>query len=202
MATKYIEKYTGSSDVNTPADRSKAAGIGYDTNDGKVKYSDAGVVTKVIAENKPRVETPVAVTASTVTLDPKVHAGLTTVLQLAAGVTVTLPAAVGSGAKYRIVNGLALSAASHIVQAASAADYFVGAEYAATDNGSGAGFTWPTANTGTVSTESDTLTWNGGTKGGRVGDEAIFEDIAANVWHVRAFADETGTEATPFSAAV
>jgi hypothetical protein len=50
---------------------------------------------------------------------------------------------------------------------------------------------------------SDTITLNGTTKGGAgIGDYVELIDIAANQWAVRVFSKATGTEATPFSAAV
>lgn len=202
MSTKFLRKFTGSSDANGPADRSTDAGIGYKTNDGKIYYNDAGTLVALKAEGKVFTDPPVSAAAATLAATAALHAGKSVYLNRATGVTVTLPAATGSGAKYRFVNATALSGGSHVIQAANASDYFLGAEYTSTDNGSGAGLTWPTVNSGTPSTESDTLTWNGTTKGGRLGDEVSFEDIAANVWAVRSLSNETGSEATPFTAAV
>jgi hypothetical protein len=49
---------------------------------------------------------------------------------------------------------------------------------------------------------ADTLTMDGSTTGGLLGAHAVFTDIAANKWHVFYVSDATGTEASPFSAAV
>jgi hypothetical protein len=43
---------------------------------------------------------------------------------------------------------------------------------------------------------------DGSTKGGIKGDIIELEDIAADTWSVRVMGSATGTEATPFSAAV
>ena len=43
---------------------------------------------------------------------------------------------------------------------------------------------------------------NGSTTGGIAGDIVELEDIATNLWSVKVLGSATGTEATPFSAAV
>jgi hypothetical protein len=48
----------------------------------------------------------------------------------------------------------------------------------------------------------DTITWNGTTTGGYVGDMIEIEDIASGLFQVKVLGKATGTEATPFSAAV
>jgi hypothetical protein len=59
------------------------------------------------------------------------------------------------------------------------------------------------ANSGTVATNSDTITLNRSTTGSvTVGEWIDVQDMAANVWSVRGMTSSTGTEATPFSAAV
>jgi hypothetical protein len=146
--------------------------------------------------------TPVTLAAATLSLTQALHDGKTVVVTKTDGTTITLPAATGTGARFRIVQGAKVASVGTVVQVASATDYFRGAQYAATDNGSGAGLTWPTANTATVATESDTITWDGSTKGGNIGDVIELEDIATAVWLLKAFVDATGTEATPFSVAV
>ena len=49
---------------------------------------------------------------------------------------------------------------------------------------------------------SDTITMNGSTKGGIVGDLIELIDADSGFWQVRVIGSATGTEATPFSAAV
>ena len=49
---------------------------------------------------------------------------------------------------------------------------------------------------------SDTITMNGTTTGGLVGDRILLKDIAAGFWQVQVIGAATGTEATPFSATV
>lgn len=198
MSTRFLNKYAGATATDAPSNRSKGAGIGYDTTTGKMNYNDGGVIRDVLN----RSNAPIVVTAATLALTQAAHDGFAVVLSRALGVTVTLPAATGSGARFLIYSGLALSGGSHVLQVANAQDFMRGAQFTGTDNGSGAGLTWPTSNSGTVSTESDTLTWNGTTKGGIVADVIEIVDVAANTWAIETYTNETGTEATPFSAAV
>jgi hypothetical protein len=119
----------------------------------------------------------------------------------AGGVTVTLPAALGSGARFRFVIGTVLSSGSYIVKVANATDYMRGQAFMCNDtDASVSGF--ETANTGTVATETDTVTLNGGTTGGAVGDLIEVEDIALRVWRLRCSLTGTGSEASPLSAGV
>ncbi len=53
-----------------------------------------------------------------------------------------------------------------------------------------------------TASDSDTITLDGSTKGGIIGDEVTLTDIATNQWIVRGFLKQSATEATPFSAAV
>lgn len=145
---------------------------------------------------------PVVLSAVSLTLSPTTHAGKIVTVTKTDGTTITLPAATGTGNVYTIVQAAKVASSNTVVAVASGTDYMRGAQYSATDNGSGAGLTWPTTNTGTVATESDTLTWNGGSKGGDIADMVEFIDIAAAVWLVKAWVNQSGTEATPFSAAV
>jgi hypothetical protein len=144
--------------------------------------------------------------AATLALTVAAHEGRTVVADQAAGVTYTLPSAVAGvvGAKFRIVIGTSLTSNSLIVQVANANDYLVGLIFGLSDDGTGGPVDgWATANSGTLATESDTVTLNRTTTGtAKKGQELEFECIAANVWQVRGKIAQSGTEATPFSAAV
>lgn len=144
---------------------------------------------------------PVAVSGNT-TLTAAAHANRTVVVNAAAGATITLPAATGTGNKYKIIVGTTLTSGSLVVAVANATDYMRGFAILANDvDGSASNF--ETANTGTVATESDTLTMNRTTTGiGTIGDVVEIEDIKTAIFSVRAHAQASGAEATPFSAAV
>lgn len=135
---------------------------------------------------------PVAITASK-TLDRKTHAGTTVVVNAAAGLTVTLPAAAGTGDEYTIFVGTTVTSNSAIIQVANSSDIMQGVLGVASDI---AGVTCPTTTT------SDTITMNGTTTGGIKGSYVILRDVATNVWEVAGALVSSGTEASPFSAAV
>lgn len=136
---------------------------------------------------------PISVTAATVTLDPDIHAETVVILNRAAGVTVTLPASTGKGVRFRILTGTTVSSNNNIIQVANASDVMAGVVSVASDI---AGVTCPTTST------SDTITMSGTTTGGIKGSYVELIDAAANVWLVTGALVSSGTEATPFSAAV
>jgi hypothetical protein len=136
--------------------------------------------------------TPVAFTSGTsLALTRALHAGRTVyVTDVAAAYT--LPAATGSGDKYRIVLGATQTGAGTI--SATSSGTFVGnatlyQDAAATVNG----FT-AVAGDNTID-----LFEASNTTGGMIGASYDFEDIATNLWHVNIVSDAGGTEATPFS---
>lgn len=200
MSVRFIQRYTTKTATGALDFRSNAAGVCYVDADGKLYYNDNGTVRALLAEGKVNVQAPVSLTA-TGAVTAAVNAGQSTYLNKSTGLTATLPAATGSGARYRFVVGTALASGSYIIQVASASDYMLGAANGSMDS-TGTGNNWQTANSGTVSTETDTITLNGTTQGGRLGDEVVLEDVAANVWAIRTFLNANGTEVTPFSVAV
>lgn len=138
----------------------------------------------------------VAVTTTPLTAALATHEGKTVTLALATGIAVTLPAASGSGARYKFVIATANSSTNtYTIATAPTTDIFQGSIYAGTDNGSGAGLTWPAAS------NSNLLTLGGTSHatGGSVGDTIEVEDIAAGVWAVQGHITQGGTEATPYS---
>jgi hypothetical protein len=126
------------------------------------------------------------------------HAGRVNLLGEVGGdalVTLTLPAATGSGDRYRFIVSV-VNTSNYVIQVADAshtlegvimgtqdlADTVVGWESGATD---------------------DTVTLNGTTTGGAaIGDWLEFVDMGSNLWHTTGLITQTGIEATPFSAAV
>lgn len=143
--------------------------------------------------------TPVPVSATTLTLAPDTHDNRPVVINSASGCTITLPAATGTGSCYKIYVGTTLTSGSFVVQVANGTDYMRGQAW--TIGSANAGFL--TANSGTVATESDTITFNRSTTGlGTQGDYIECTDEATNLWAVEADYASSGTAATPFSAAV
>ena len=117
-------------------------------------------------------------------------------LNVASGATVTLPAASGTGHKFRFMCGKTVTSNANIIQVASADDIIQGSIVGSSDNAADAAISWEGA------ADSDTMTFNGTTKGGYIGDSIELTDIANGVWLVTGIIQQTGTEVTPFSAAV
>lgn len=211
MAIKYVEIVNGTSDARYPQDRTnaKAAALYVDSNDSyQLKHNANGSVvihvdttsSQVLSGKQVKGIAPVSLTAATLSLTAALHDGLYVIVNRAAGSTITLPAATGTGATFKIIVGTTLTSGSLIIQVANSTDYLRGEAY--TFSGATAS-TFGTANTGTVATESDTLTMNRTTTGlGTQGDFVEIVDIAANLWGIEADYASSGTAATPFSAAV
>ena len=111
-----------------------------------------------------------------------------------AAVTFTLPAATGSGATYHFIVSV-VNTSNYVIQV-TGDDTIDGSVILHQDS----------ANTvvsfNTVAA-SDTITLNGTTKGGvSIGDELTLIDSLANQYTVKGVLTASGTEATPFSAAV
>jgi hypothetical protein len=136
---------------------------------------------------------------ATKTLTAADHGGRTILLDTAAGSAVTLPAATGSGVKFRCLVSVIATSNSHIIKVANASDTMVGMLMAVSDD---AGF--PVKGyTADATAGADTITLNRTTTGSTVKGEWVeLEDYAANKWAVKGMTAATGTEATPFSATV
>ncbi len=135
---------------------------------------------------------PINSTAATLTLDPKVHGETVVTQSLAATWTITLPAATGTGVTFNVFVGTTVTA-NAIIQVANSVDVMFGTIAIATDI---AGVTVNTTAT------DDTLTMNGSTTGGIKGSFVTLQDVKSGLWRVGGALIATGSEATPFSAAV
>jgi len=131
---------------------------------------------------------PINVTTTTLTPDRDVHSDTVITLNVAAGTTVTLPAASGSGDIYRFYVGTTFTASATI--AAAGTDVMQGAIIVSTTN---------TAGTVATSATSDKLVMNGSTTGGLVGSYVEVRDVASGVWSTGGALVATGAFATPFS---
>ena len=142
-----------------------------------------------------------SITADTVldaTTGVLADAGKTIVLNKADGATVTLPAALGTGASYTFFVGTAITSNNYIIKVADATDTFIGAVHMmdADDD---------SQTSVTAKGTDDTLTMNGGTTGGGLlGDTLTFTDIAANKYVVQGniIVPAGSNPADPFSATV
>jgi hypothetical protein len=133
------------------------------------------------------------VTTATVTIDTT-YAGDTITLNRAGGIAVTLPAATGSGNKYKFVVGTTFTSAGTIKVVGN--DTMIGTATLYADGGATVvGF----AAGGT----DDTITFAAdNSTGGIAGCMVELQDIAADLWHVNMVSDAANSEVTPFSATV
>ena len=107
------------------------------------------------------------------------------------GLAVELPKATGSGAEAEFIIGTALASGDYIIKMADHEDSFVGIIREGDQDTK-----W---NPGT---DHDTITLNGGTTGGKVGDSIRVIDVAADTWMVIGLTSASATAATPFSETV
>ncbi len=109
----------------------------------------------------------------------------------AAGVAMTLPLATGSGAMFQIVVRT-IVATSSLTFTCAGSDKLVGAiiqSKSATD----------IINYAANGSSNTTVTLDGSTKGGNVGDHLRFIDVASGLWYVDGYTLATGTVASPIS---
>lgn len=139
---------------------------------------------------------PFVADTATLALNASTHGGgVTVVASRASGITMTLPKALGLGTEFDIFVGTTITSNNLIIQVADAVDIMSGACIMGQD-GADTAVVFETA------ADSDTITMNGSTKGGIKGDRIKLKSVQAGVWAVQIIASGTGTEATPFSAAV
>lgn len=131
--------------------------------------------------------------AKTLTRD---DSGKTVKLDTLAGSVVTLPAAIGSGAKFKLLVTVLATSNSHKVQVANSTDVMIGIiPIVRTDTAAVLAYAAAAA--------SDTITLNRSSSGSvSLGEWIEIEDVAAGVFEVKGMLSATGAQATPFSAAV
>jgi hypothetical protein len=173
-----------------------------DTTDADINISSQGTGVVGISSQLtltgsflPAIHTFVAPDAVTITE----HAGRTLLLGEVGGnaaLTLTLPAATGTGAVYKFIVSVT-NTSNYKIQVADATDTIDGIMMYLDEDGTAVS-AFPTV------AASDTITLNGGTQGGIVGDYLELIDIATNQYHVRGVMRVAAgaNPATPFSAAV
>jgi hypothetical protein len=139
-------------------------------------------------------------TATTLVVTAASHAGKTVTISSAAPIAVTLPQATGTGNKYRFNIRVTATATSHTIKVANTTDVISGVVHVQT--------TATTTDVAAIvaafrtSATSDTVTLNGTTLGGDIGDWFEIVDIKTGFFQVHGNTKATGTYATPFSATV
>jgi hypothetical protein len=134
-------------------------------------------------------------TVATLAMTKARHAGQLIVLDKVDGIAVTLPPASGSGAVYRFFVRSTITSSSTTIKVANTSDSMLGMALTFPDDAAPVGGWAVVAN-------DDTITLNGSSLGGYLGDQITITDVATNLFMVLACLRQTGTEATPFSATV
>ena len=173
-----------------------------DTSDADINISSQGSGAVAISSQLtltgsflPAIHTFVATDSVTIAE----HAGRTLLLGEVGGnaaVTLTLPAATGTGAVYKFIVSVT-NTSNYKIQVADATDTIDGIMLYLDEDGTAVS-AFPTV------AASDTITLNGGTTGGIIGDYLELIDIATNQYHVRGVMRVAAgaNPATPFTAAV
>jgi hypothetical protein len=142
--------------------------------------------------------TPIVTLTATGSITAATHAGKILLMGEVGGdaaATFTLPAATGSGAEYRFIVSV-VNTSNYVIQVANGDDTIDGSVTLHQDSAA------TVASFNTVAA-SDTITLDGTTTGGvSIGDELTLVDMATNQYSVKGILTASGTEATPFSAAV
>lgn len=132
----------------------------------------------------------VSVTTTPLAVTSAAHAGRTVLLDLAGAQAVTLPAATGTGNKYRFVV-VTTATGDHTITAAGS-DIMIGMCHMANDTDASASL---------FETQAATvITLNGTTTGGIKGATVELQDVATATWTVSVVTAATGVEASPFDA--
>jgi hypothetical protein len=132
--------------------------------------------------------------AATLALTTALHDGKIVTLNKADGQAITLPAATGSGSRFRLFIGTTITSVGTTIKVVGN-DIMVGLAKLLPDSGT-TGLIYATA------ADTDTITLDGSTTGGIKGMFIDLIDIAADTWSVLVEGTATGSEATPFSATV
>ena len=160
--------------------------------------SNARNLADLLARNVTGIITPIVTLTATGSITAATHAGKTLLMGEVGGnaaATFTLPAATGSGAEYRFIVSV-VNTSNYKIQVANADDTIDGSIILHQDGGNSV------ISFNTVAA-SDTITLDGTTTGGvSIGDELTLVDMATNQYSVKGVLTASGTEATPFSAAV
>lgn len=133
---------------------------------------------------------------SSLSVTEALHDGKTILLDTLTGSTCTLPAATGSGARFKFVVSVLATSNSHVVKV-TGTDIIQGIVNTIDTDTAGTTTGYATAS------DSDTITLNRTTMGSTMRGEWLeLEDIASGVWAVRGQLANTSNGASPFSAGV
>jgi hypothetical protein len=142
------------------------------------------------------VSTRMVAGGATLTMTEAAHDGKIIALDTAAGSIVTLPTSTGGGAVYRFLVTVTATSNSHIIKVGNATDEMRGFVVADASEATAPNIWWAADN-------DDTITLNRSTTGlAAQGEWFEIVDGLSGHYMVRGFVQQSGTEATPFSATV
>lgn len=134
-------------------------------------------------------------TATTLAITQASHAGKLITISSASPIAITLPQATGKGDMYRFQMQVAATGTAHTIKVANSTDVMQGVSWVLTTSSANVvGYA--------TSATSDTISLNGTTTAGVVGDIIEISDVKTGFFSVKLFVQATGTTATPFSATV
>lgn len=198
MANRFIQGFgTTAGDAATElsrlnGDSAKVGAILFDSVDGIMKYYDrVNSVVRQLLGNNPA---PVSITG-TISLTNALHAGRVLLLNAAAGGTITLPAATGTGDIYRLQIATSLTSATWVIDCAGSDKYYGGIIINDTGDTTAATADFKPAVGGT--SVHITLTQTVGA--GVIGDYIELVDIGTNKWSVSGVLVAELDPTTPFS---
>jgi hypothetical protein len=198
MANRFIQgRGTTAGDAATELARlnGETAGVAailFDSVDGILKYYDrVNSVVRQILGNNPQ---PVSITGS-ISLTNALHAGRILLLNAAAGGTITLPAATGTGDVYRLQIATALTSATWAINTASPDKFYGGVIINDTGDTTAATADFKPAVGGT----SVTITLTQTVGAGVIGDYIELIDVGTAKWVVSGVLVAELDPTTPFS---
>lgn len=172
-------------------------GLTITTSTGTLTVPNGVVVTGPATSGTVALNSPVPVAAGATLAVTAAMSNSPILLNTAAGSVATLPAATGSGNKFRFVVTTTASSNAHKILAASSSDFLNGNAVGHTAAGATLAFSAAAATVHSIQMPF------AGTQpsGGFIGDWFEFIDVAANLWAVSGMYQSGTTATTPFSAA-
>lgn len=186
----------GGTDVTATAAELNASVAGLTATAAELNIMDGVLATTAEINRAADASTRVVeVTTSTLTVTELAHDKKLIVLNRAAGIAVTLPAATGSGAVYEFLIKTTFTGASSIKSVAGN-DVMIGHALMGNDTDDTV-VLWQALAASTYDTID--LFGTANSTGGIAGQRIVIKDIATDMWFVEMTGDAAGTEATPFS---
>ena len=127
--------------------------------------------------------------ATTLTCTAVLHANKMIVLNNTGPITITLPAATGTGDKYEFIVNSAATGTASVINTVGGSEYMAGMSF----------LNSTTVKMFATTSTSAVVQLNGGSQGGVVGDKVVLVDIATSLWQVMVYGTTNTTPATNFA---